>query len=239
MGRSSGTARHGPARTGRRFGSAFGPALHQDAHDTEYLCQPRAAAGRKSLRLEPDQTLLGLRRTKNGVGSAHRDHRDESARRVDQRAPEPLERRLLQRAANQERARLPAPADGVLGTRVRLHHPRGVWPLSAPDARLPLAPVADHALSERVAARQRLLPDRTRPARRQPRPADQRRPAIVRHHHAVADARPAVHGRHAGVVHHDPVVAGRRADHLARRHAARRFPATWCGPRRCTRWSVR
>ena len=38
------------------------------------------------------------------------------------------------------------------GARVRLHHSRGVRPLSAPDARIPLAPMADHALPERMAA---------------------------------------------------------------------------------------
>ena len=45
--------------------------------------------------LGPGQALLGVGRKKDGVGDAHRDHCDEPRGGMDQRPPEPLERRLL------------------------------------------------------------------------------------------------------------------------------------------------
>ncbi|KGW48973.1 ABC transporter, permease/ATP-binding domain protein [Burkholderia pseudomallei MSHR684] len=198
------------------------PASHQEAHDSiDASLSPRPgrpdATPALGIHVEPHQALLGLRGMEGRVGIARHDRRDQSHARMDQRTDQLVERVVLQRAAIEGRARLPEPADHVRRARVRVHHPRGVRPLSAADARVPLAAVAHDALPERMARRPQLLPDRARPARRQPRPADRGRLAVARVDDAVAVARPAVDGRHADLVRDDPLVDRRRGDDLARR----------------------
>ena len=105
------------------------------------------------------------------------------------------------------------------GLAFALHPARGVRALSASDARVPLAAMAHEPVSGAMARRQRVLPNRARPSRRQPRPAYQRRPAVLRHHHAFAVARPAFDARHARHLHHDSLDHRGRAHVLARRHA--------------------
>ena len=147
-----------------------------------------------------------------GPGAPARRRAPHARHGLPHRALESVEQRLLQRAAGQEPGGLSRAALPRHVADRHLHRPRRLPGLSQPDARDPLATLADRPLPPRLAGRWRLLPDAARGARdRQPRPAHRRRRAPPRRPHARPLHRGPARDRHAGDLRGDPLGAVRNA----------------------------
>ena len=125
-----------------------------------------------------------------------------------QRAAEPVEQPLLQRAAGPQLGRLRQRAAVLLHPRRRLYLARGLSALPQPVAPDPLAAMDDQSLSRKLARRRQPLPHAASGRRRrQPRPAHRRRHPDVRRAHADHRHRPAQRAGDARLVRHHPMDA--------------------------------
>src|SRR4030095_11251929 len=112
-----------------------------------------------SSRLGHHQPVLVLRGPVGRPGAPGRCRAPHARHGLSRRSSESMEQRLLQRPAGQEHAGLSRPALPGYVADHHLHLPRCVPGLSEPDARNPLATLADRPVPPRLAGRWSLLSD--------------------------------------------------------------------------------
>ena len=113
-------------------------------------------------RVAIDPSVLGLRGPPRRLGAPDRRHLPHPHHGVHQRPVQPVEQRVLQRAAGAEPVGVLQPARARHLAHRGVHPARGLPALPQPDAPDPLAALADGSLSARVARRRRLLPHAAR-----------------------------------------------------------------------------
>src|SRR5450755_3768016 len=157
-------------------------------------------------RMADRRPLFPLRRQMGRPGTSGRRDRHRAGERLPHGAVQPLEQRVLQRAAGEESGRLHLPDRLFLRSRHLLGRAQGLSDLPQSMAADPLAALDDRPLSRRMAARRQPLPDAAGRRRgRQPGPAYRRRHPAFRRPDPGTRHRIAEFGGDAGVVRRDPL----------------------------------